>query len=109
MPRSFSRAEQEELQRLVARTRLVSIARRAAFPDWLGHLGLVLLFTRSAERSAPRISMALVPQFLELVEPGSEADSVLRRRLADERPMSIADLELVERDYNGPLASPRQS
>ena len=43
------------------------IAQEGEFPDWLGHLGVLLRYTEDAEQDHPAITSELGPQLTALV------------------------------------------
>jgi hypothetical protein len=80
---------------------LANVIRAVPFPDWLGHVGVLLRYTEDAERNNLMLTQELAPQFLELVEAQSAAESMLRQRLEAREPLRWNDLEFVERCYRG--------
>lgn len=95
-------AEQGAIQKAVRGCSLDRIAGESSFPDWLGHLGVLLRYTEDAERDNLLLTRELVPQLARLVEPGSRADVMLRQCLDAKQPLRWTDLEVIERCYSGP-------
>jgi hypothetical protein len=93
--------EQRTIQEAVRGFRLDRIAERSPFPDWLGHVGVLLRYTEDAERRNLLLTRELVPQLARFVKPGSAAESMLRQRLDAKQPLRWNDLETVEQCYRG--------
>lgn len=102
-PGGWPESEQRAIQEAVRGCRLELITGGARFPDWLGHLGVLLRYTENAELGNLLVTRELVPQIACLVEPGSNADTMLRRRLDAKQPLRWSDLEVIERGYRGPM------
>lgn len=92
----WPQAEQCAIQNASRGCILANVIREVPFPDWLGHLGVLLRYTEDAERNNLALTRELAPQLLELVERRSAAESMLRQRLEDREPLRWNDLELVE-------------
>jgi hypothetical protein len=92
-----SLGEQNKLIEIVARTPVRQLAQTTPFPDWLGHLGLVLWHTERAEKRSRMLTRSLTPQLVEMVPPGSNAarDMSLLLR-TNTRPLAWTDLQTVE-------------
>lgn len=101
-PGGWPESEQRAIQEAVRGCRLELIAGESCFPDWLGHLGVLLRYTEDAERDNLLLTRELVPQLAGLVESGSSADTMLRQRLDAKQPLRWSDLEVIERCYSGP-------
>lgn len=95
-------SEQKAVQEAARGCRLDLIAEKSPFPDWLGHLGVLLRYTEDAERDNLLLTRELVPQLAGLVESGSSADTMLRQLLDEKQPLLWSDLEVIERGYSGP-------
>ena len=80
---------------------LANVIPQVPFPNWLGHLGVLLRYTEDAERNNLALTQKLAPRLLDLVERSSAADSMLRQRLEGLEPLRWHDLELVERCHRG--------
>lgn len=81
----------------VARTaRLRTIASIAAFPDWLGYLGVILAFCRDSESESRALARSWLPQFVELLPDGSMLRNEFRERVVRDDGLSLGDLERVE-------------
>lgn len=99
--------EQKALQGAAAGCDVKRLANVVRFPDWLGHIGIILRYTEEAERQNNILTRAFVPQLIELVFPGSDADVTLRRTLESQIPLLWGDLGIVEscfEDRNGQLS-----
>ncbi|MEY4705952.1 MAG: hypothetical protein RL042_2157 [Nitrospirota bacterium] len=101
-PSGWPESEQRAVQEAVRGCRLELLAGESRFPDWLGHLGVLLRYTEDAERDNLLLTRELVPQLAGFVESGSSADTMLRQRLDAKRPLGWSDLEVIERCYHGP-------
>lgn len=86
---------QEKLAAIVANAKLSDIQKVAAFPDWLGYIGLVLHHCNDAE-AAHMVSDALLPQFIEIVSKDSETTAYLQNKLAKHDLLSVDDLSIIE-------------
>jgi hypothetical protein len=95
-------AEQCAIQEAAQDCLIGNIAAKVPFPDWLGHLGVLLRYTEDAERNNPALTQRFVPQLLDLIEQPSAAESTLRQRLEARDPLRWHDLELVEHYYRAP-------
>jgi hypothetical protein len=76
---SWSIAEQRALASVLQEASLKDIASHAHFPDWLGYLGLGLLYTEGIEREERILTSAWIPQFLDLLPPNAPLRSHLER------------------------------
>lgn len=94
-------AEQRAIQEAACGCSLERIAEKSLFPDWLGHLGVLLRYTEDVECSNLLLTRELVLQLTRFVESGSEAASMLRQRLDANQPLRWNDLEAVEHFYRG--------
>jgi hypothetical protein len=93
-------AEQERLQRIVARATVANIARETRFPDWLGYLGLALLYTEAAEQRDRVLTQALVPQLRELVLEQSPGACLLDELVNPEgQRLDWRQLETIEHSW----------
>ena len=94
--------DQRALASVLAGARLKDIASRARFPDWLGYLGLALLYSEDVEREDRSLTKAWVPQLLEILPPQARSRPHLQGILDD--PASVftwRHLEEVESDLLG--------
>ena len=91
--------EQRELAAVVSEVPLEDLRRVGRFPDWLGHLGLVLWHTKETERTSRVLTQSLVPQLVEML-PASAGSAQELRALWEEgrRVLTWSDLGSVERD-----------
>jgi hypothetical protein len=102
-PGDWPARDQERLQRIVARATLTNIAAVAAFPDWLGYIGLALFYTEQAEAKRALITRALGPQLRAFVVEGSPGASWLTD-LADapDARLRWADLSRIQASWRHP-------
>jgi len=98
----FPIAKQRAIQSAIKGCDLDRIARTVRFPQWLGYIGVFLAYSEDAECENREITSWLVPQLLRLVRANSEASSILERLLAERRPLTWQQLELIEHCYLGP-------
>ena len=72
-------------------------------PDWMGYLGLGLLYTQDAERDSAQLTLSWGPQLLAMVPAGSPAAEWLTSLrpqgtgLATWQGLSRAEAELLDR------------
>jgi hypothetical protein len=97
IPRELSADEQRELSQVISEASLTEIRKVAQFPDWLGYLGLGLRYCEGDEFQSGRLTQNLVPQFLEFLEPTSDAARRLTE-IRDHSPQMLCwfHLEIVE-------------
>lgn len=89
--------EQRRLTDLVAQTDIIAIHRCCKFPDWLGYLGLALVYTEDAERRDRKLTVSLLPALMTLVAGHMLATQKLSAiAAADGGILSWRDLEIVE-------------
>jgi len=97
-PHPLPLRSQQEVVSIASRARVSAIASNAKFPDWLGHLGVVLSFCQNAEAETRSLTKAWTPQLGEMLP----AESQLRKRLLDRAagatPLTLGDLEDIERE-----------
>jgi hypothetical protein len=93
---------QKRLTALLSGASLKAICSSALFPDWLGYLGLGLLYCADAERQNRKLTEAWTPQLSAMVRAAGQGcptmvDEELTGILADPlRRMTWRDLEGVE-------------
>jgi hypothetical protein len=76
---------------------LARVAEEAAFPDWLGYLGLVLHYTADAELEDLTLTRAWSPQLARMVRQGSEVYGLLNDLPGKtSQPLTLLLLEAVE-------------
>lgn len=90
-------AQQEELAKYIAEASLGDIISVADSPEWLGYLGLGLLYCEDEEKKSRRITLALIPQLLARVPPSSEAHVLLDNILHGNLFLRWVHLETVEK------------
>jgi hypothetical protein len=105
--RTFTLEEQLGIQDAVVGCDVRGLAERVALRDWLGYIGLALRYTEEAEAANLKLTQALVPQLLRLVNSRSAASLALRRLLSEREPLTYSDLSEIEAVYAGPR--PRSS
>lgn len=88
--------EQALLQQTAVGCDLDVISRLAAFPDWLGYIGILLRYTEQAEASNRLLTRAFVPQLIKFVRPNSRGLELLREIERGSRPLRWTDLETIE-------------
>ena len=74
-----------------------SISEECRFPDWLGYLGLVIGHAEGAEFINKKLAKAWAGQLADLLDPDSETAKSLRAKAEGGRPLTLDDLENVER------------
>ena len=95
--RDFSISEQSILVDIVSNAKIEDIAKIAHYPDWLGYLGLVLLFCEEIESQTRTLSCSLIPQFLNLLPKHSASYKYFKQILDDETAiMEWRQLEALE-------------
>jgi hypothetical protein len=92
LPRRFTVEEQERLVEIFAHASVAAIAASTPFPDWLGYLGLALLYTEEDEQKNARLTHSWVPQLLSLLPENSPA----RDGLGEAERLTWRHLECVE-------------
>lgn len=92
--------EQQILQRLTEDLNLDELESCVTFPDWLGHLGVLLRYTEDAERGKPTLTGHLVDQLQHRVSPESPAEELLVSIKKSGRPLRWTDLEILEHSYS---------
>jgi hypothetical protein len=94
---SWPLGEQRGLMAAAQGAELARVAKEAAFPDWLGYLGLVLRYTYDAELEDLTLTRAWSPQLARLVPQGSEVCRLLYDLPGEtRRPLTWRLLEAVE-------------
>jgi len=94
----WSYRAQDELSKIIAQASIDEISKVVGFPDWVGFLGLGFCYCEHVERSNRRLTLALVPQLIILVDQNSDAYSKLNDILnSDKLILHWGDLELVEK------------
>jgi hypothetical protein len=89
-------AEQELLLHVLAGANIGRIRSICTHPDWLGYLGLALLYSEEAEREARLITKAWVPQLIQ-DRPQACARELLESILAsNEAILTWQNLEALE-------------
>lgn len=101
-------ADQRAIQEAVRGCKLSRLVRTVSFPYWINHLALLLYWTQDVEQQNLLLTRELVPQFVRMVRPGSEADTMLRERLpvagaSLNRPLCWEDFVCIRSNYSGPL------
>ena len=91
--------EQESLIAIFSQASLSRIATTANHPDWLGYLGLALFHTDQVERRHRSLTLAWIPQLLELARPDAhsriELEAILEHK---SRTLSWIHLGQIEYD-----------
>lgn len=95
-------ATQSRIQEAVVDCNIERLAQNVRFPDWLGHLGLLLCYTADVERRNRALTAVLVPQLMGDVEPNSPASQLLSEISDSAQPLLWSDLEVIEGCYSGP-------
>ena len=89
----FTEKEQEILSQLVLEVSLDEIRAVSKSPDWLGYLGLVLVYCDSKKE---QLSEVWAPQFLSMLPSTSRAYSLMTEVLDRHRGINLNDLEIIE-------------
>jgi len=99
VPRHYSMQQQAALAEIVSKAKISEIAKRAKFPDWLGYLGLALLFCSENERTSRALTRSMIPQFLDFISPHDSSRQYLEGMLLGEGTLTWQGLERVERAF----------
>ncbi len=75
---------QSALARILAGASLEWIARNTSYPDWIGFLGLGLLYCEDAERKERLLTRAWAPQLLQMLPTDAPSRVWLEKLSADE-------------------------
>lgn len=97
VPRGYSTKQQKALVEIVSKARLREIAKQVKLSDWLGCLGLVLLFCEENEIASRTLTKSLIPQFLDLIPHRDSSPDFFTRTVNGKRMLSWKDMALVER------------
>lgn len=73
--------EQYSLVEILAGASIHDIRYTCKYPDWLGYLGLALMYSRDAEQVTRALTKAWVPQLIE-ERAGTRAQQLLQSILA---------------------------
>lgn len=104
--RAWPSANQHTLAAVLAKASLSKISGFAEFPDWLGYMGLGLLYTEAVERRSRILTQAWIPQLLDMLPPPSSSRPQLELIQDDpNRVFTWGCLETVESDLVGGLGS----
>lgn len=96
---SWPVAEQKALQGSFDGFHCAHVIENVGFPDWLGHLGLFLLYTQEVEATNLIISNQLVSQLTDRLLSESDGTKVLNRVSRESRALSWRDLETIEASW----------
>ena len=98
--KELNEEEQKKLSEIVSLSNLQEINLIARFPDWLGYLGWVVSRCEGYDKQTNKLTNALVPQLLELVNKNSFAHEELSKLLINnDSNLNIKHLELVENNF----------
>jgi len=103
---SFNLLEQNTLIKIIAKSSVLKISSFSKHPDWLGYLGLALLYTEEIEINENRITDSFLNQFLEIFQLYKKKKSydVAKDILSDpDKILKWQILEIFENDLNIPL------
>ena len=95
---SFTEHEQEILSQLVLEVSLEEIRTTSKSPDWLGYLGLVLVYCNNRK---VQLSEVWTPQFLRILPQSSRAYDAMQDIKRGVRSIELDDLEAVEKAFYG--------
>lgn len=96
---SWPLAKQRSLASILTDASPKEISSIARFPDWLGYLGLGLLYTEAAETGQRLITKRWVPDLIEMLEPNCNSRIQLEHIIHDtSKILTWEFLELCERD-----------
>ena len=96
---SWPLAQQRKLINVIRGVNIKQVSSTSPFPDWLGYLGLGLLYTEDAEREGHVLSQAWALQLMTLLPKHSSSFEMLESIISDStRILSWRDLEAVEAD-----------
>jgi hypothetical protein len=96
-PRIYSEEQKERFLHICEETNISSIARNCKFPDWLGYLGLVLVYMHTRSNSYKAVSAKWALQLKDIVSPNSRAHARLCEVIEQEDELlNIGDLEICE-------------
>jgi hypothetical protein len=97
-PHPLPLVSQQEVVRIASRAQVSAIASNAGFPDWLGHLGVVLSFCQEAESETRSLTKAWAPQLAEMLAEVSSLRNRLLNLATGTTSLSLGDLENVEKE-----------
>lgn len=97
----FSKLEQDKLLPFVGEPPIGQIKEVSKAPDWLGYLGLVLVYCGSNKK---QLSGIWASQFLEMLPVGSSAHKAFSQIDEGLKTVSLTDLELAEMSLYGRIS-----
>ena len=68
----------------------------SCFPDWLGHIGLLLSSCEKAEKESHRLSKVLLPQFKKIIEKDKHVVSKIEYMIEHDHLLTTSFLEDIE-------------
>ncbi len=96
LPRLFTPDEQRRLVHIFTGASIAQLAKVAPFPDWLGYMGLALLYTEDDEGKNGELTEAWVPQLLSLLPTHVPARDRLQALNNSKERLTWRHLESVE-------------
>lgn len=91
--------QQQQLIGIFAGASLTNLRRACRFPDWLGYMGLALLYTEEAEPEGRTLTKAWLPQLLEFIPSTSPTHETYKKYNQDnDQILTWRSLSGFERD-----------
>lgn len=88
--------DQEALLGAVKNMSIDELMKESCFPDWLGHIGLLLSACEQIEKRDKILTQMILPQFIDLTNDDSRCHRELLRIQKTNRPLYAQDLEMIE-------------
>lgn len=96
---NFKIEEQSNLVAILQKSSLKNISRHCKFPDWLGYLGLALMYTSKYEQESRILTNLWIPQLLDILSNTSSSRSYFEELCSNsEKILTWQDLERIETD-----------
>lgn len=83
LPTGLGSSAQRRLAQILAGASIKKIVGKAPFPNWLGYLGLGLLYTEDHERESRQLTVTWTPQLISLLPTSAEARARLQAILTN--------------------------
>jgi len=96
LPKKYSESQKESVLAICTEADIPLIASECKFPDWLGHLGLVLAHMQSESDEFKLLSSKWAAQLQGLISPKSNIWHQLKTIVNQEKLLSLNDLANIE-------------
>ena len=103
---SFNLLEQKKLSAIIEKSSVLKISSFSKYPDWLGYIGLALLYTEENELNEKRLTVSFLKQFLEIFQVNKKRISydIAKDILSQsDKVLKWQNLEIFENDLNIPI------